>query len=251
MVKKGITPLQRLVAMEKQTFTSLQLNKSALKLLFQIILLFSFSFNSECQTLLNTSNDSGCSKKLLLIDTTLKKPSTDEKVQLFFSNHHTKTLDNISKYALEPWGDGLYSLPALGGFYIYGTIRKEDISKDAAIKGLGTFIACGLATGILKYSFHRQRPFESNPPNSRIWDGPSFKKKHLSFPSGHTSSIFSLATLISAQYKYKPAITAICFSVAGLTAISRLYDNKHWFTDVIAGALVGIACGQLMYQVTK
>jgi membrane-associated phospholipid phosphatase len=237
--------------MEKQIFTSLQLNKPALKFFIQIFLLFTFSLNSNCQTLLNNSNDSSYSKKILLIDTAFKKPTTDEKVQIFFSNHHTKTLDNISKYALEPWGDGLYSLPALGGFYIYGSIKNDDISKDAAIKGLGTFIVCGLATGILKYSFHRQRPFESNPPNSRIWDGPSFKKQHLSFPSGHTSSIFSLATIISAQYKYKPSITAICFSIATLTAISRIYDNKHWLTDVLAGAIIGTACGQMMYQITK
>lgn len=227
------------------------MNKPALKFLIQIILIFTFSQYAECQTAFNPSADSCHLNNFFLTDTAFKQTSPDEKVQLFFSEHHTKALDNISKYALSPWGDGLYSLPALGGFYIYGSIQKDDISKDAAIKGFETFIVCGLATGILKYSFHRQRPCESNPPNSRIWYGPSFKKQHLSFPSGHTSSVFSLATFISAQYKYKPSITAICFSIAGLTAISRLYDNKHWLTDVIAGALVGFACGQLMYQVTK
>lgn len=222
-----------------------------MRFLIQIVLLLAFSLNTNCQNLLNSSYDTSYSKKLLLIDTSFKKPTTDEKVQIFFSDHHTKTLDNISKYALEPWGDGLYSLPALGGFYIYGSIKKDDISKDAAIRGFETFIVCGLATGILKYSFHRQRPYESNPPNSQIWNGPSFKKQHLSFPSGHTSSVFSLATIISAQYNYKPSITAICFSIATLTAISRIYDNKHWLTDILAGAMVGFACGQMMYQITK
>jgi hypothetical protein len=184
-------------------------------------------------------------------DSIYKAKSLDEKIQAGFQNCRSKPVDFISKYFVSPWGNGLYSLPALGGFYLYGSTNNDKQCKDAAIHGFETFLFTAFTTSIFKLSFHRHRPCETDPPNSGIWDGPSFKKENTSFPSGHTSSIFSIATLLAWEYKGKPAVAAISYSIAGLVALSRIYDNKHWFTDVIAGAVLGFACGKFIYQLNK
>ncbi|MFH0865171.1 MAG: phosphatase PAP2 family protein [Bacteroidota bacterium] len=177
--------------------------------------------------------------------------SFDEKIQVSFQKCRSKPVDFISKYFISPWGNGLYSLPALGTLYLYGNSNNDKKSKDAAIHGFETFLFTAITTSIFKLSFHRHRPCETEPPNSRIWDGPSFKRKYVSFPSGHTSSIFSIATLLASEYKGKPTVAVISYSIAGLAALSRIYENKHWFTDVLAGAVLGFACGKLIYQLNK
>jgi hypothetical protein len=179
------------------------------------------------------------------------RKSLDEKIQFSFQKHRSKPVDFISDYLISPWGNGVYSLPALGGIYIYGNSNDDQQSKDAAIYGFETFLFTAVTTSIFKLCFHRHRPCETDPPNSGIWDGPSFIRKNVSFPSGHATSAFSIATLLASEYKGKPGVAAISFSLASLVAISRVYQNKHWLTDVLAGALVGFGCGKLIYYMNK
>lgn len=225
-------------------FTYSNLNKYILKYFF-LILTVSVCLTSKAQF-----------HSVVLLpdiapDSISKRKSIDEKIQLGFQKYHSKPVDFISRYLISPWGNGLYSIPALGGIYLYGNSNNDKQSKDAAIHGFETFLFTAFATSIFKLSFHRHRPCETDPPNSGIWDGPSFNRKFVSFPSGHTSSIFSIATLLASEYKGKPSVAAISYSIAGLVAISRIYDNKHWFTDILAGAALGFACGKFIYLMNK
>lgn len=65
-----------------------------------------------------------------------------------------------------------------------------------------------------------------------------------SFPSGHTATAFSIATVFASQYRDTKAIPVISYSLATLVGISRLTENKHWSSDVFAGALIGYLCGK-------
>lgn len=60
---------------------------------------------------------------------------------------------------------------------------------------------------------------------------------HDSFPSGHSSAAFSLATALSRQY---PALTPVWYGWAGAVAYSRVVLNRHRWTEVIAGGLIGV-----------
>ena len=62
-----------------------------------------------------------------------------------------------------------------------------------------------------------------------------------SFPSGHTSASFIAATV--AHKLYGRQISSPAFLLAGLTGISRIHDNKHYLSDVIFGAALGITIG--------
>jgi membrane-associated phospholipid phosphatase len=69
-----------------------------------------------------------------------------------------------------------------------------------------------------------------------------------SFPSGHTAQAFVSAEFLRQEYKGKyPWITAAGYAVAATTGYLRMYNNKHWFSDVIAGAGIGIMSTRLSY----
>ena len=91
-----------------------------------------------------------------------------------------------------------------------------------------------MATGVTqatKLATQRQRP-----------DSPSAN----SFPSGHTSASFATAT--SLTYAYGWWIGAPFYGLAIFTGLTRLSDNAHWLSDVVAGATVGILFGRSSFK---
>ncbi len=90
-----------------------------------------------------------------------------------------------------------------------------------------------LMTSILKETVREQRPNNSS--------------SYASFPSGHTSSAFSGATFIHKKYGWEYAIPA--YLAAAYTGYSRVYAQKHYVHDVLAGALLG--SGLTWYFTTK
>lgn len=102
--------------------------------------------------------------------------------------------------------------------------------KRCGEMSLISFGLSGALVSTLKLSFPRERP-----------DGGDH-----SLPSGHTSSAFSMATIISCEY---PQYRAQAFTLAGAVGISRIALNRHWTSDVIAGACVGIASGLLVEKI--
>ncbi len=79
----------------------------------------------------------------------------------------------------------------------------------------------------LKLAAGRSRPDASN---------------HFSFPSGHTASAFATATVIQRDFGWKFGIPA--YAVGAYVAASRMGSNKHFLSDVIAGAAIGITAGR-------
>lgn len=69
---------------------------------------------------------------------------------------------------------------------------------------------------------------------------------HRSFPSGHTSNSFVAASVANGLYGKKVGLTA--YLAAVIVAGSRIHDNKHYLSDVIAGAILGTAIGRGFVQ---
>lgn len=105
----------------------------------------------------------------------------------------------------------------------YGTTLYLDDEEGQYqfYKSYGTTLAVTFA---LKYTVQEKRP-DSDDTDS--------------FPSGHTSSAFSGATFIYKRYGFKYA--AIPYLCAIYTGYSRVYSDRHFTHDVIAGALIGTA----------
>lgn len=69
-----------------------------------------------------------------------------------------------------------------------------------------------------------------------------------SFPSGHTATAFMTATMLSREYGYKsPWISVGAYSVATATGLMRMANNKHWLSDVMVGAGIGIMTTEFGY----
>jgi membrane-associated phospholipid phosphatase len=103
--------------------------------------------------------------------------------------------------------------------------------ENAALSfGVSTII-----TFALKHAYKRQRPFTTHPDLIKLTSGGG-----SSFPSGHTSAAFSIATSIALDNK-KWYIVVPAYTWAGLIGYSRIHLGVHYPSDVIAGAAVGFA----------
>ncbi len=96
--------------------------------------------------------------------------------------------------------------------------------QQGGINHLRALISTDLVTQSMKLAFGRNRPGTSH--------------SHKSFPSGHTSTAFASATALSMTYGWKAAV--IAYPLAAWTGASRLADDAHWFSDIVAGAFVGV-----------
>ncbi len=75
--------------------------------------------------------------------------------------------------------------------------------------------------------------------------------RNNSFPSGHTATAFMTATMLHKEYGWRsPWISIGGYTAAAATGVSRIMNNRHWMTDVIAGASIGIGAVQLGYYLT-
>lgn len=69
-----------------------------------------------------------------------------------------------------------------------------------------------------------------------------------SFPSGHTATAFAAATMLHKEYgESSPWYSIAGYTAAAATGISRILNNRHWISDVIAGAGIGIISMELGY----
>ncbi len=95
-------------------------------------------------------------------------------------------------------------------------------------------IMAGAVNG-LKYTVQRPRP----------------QGKHNSFPSGHTATAFMSATLLHKEYGWRsPWFSIGAYTVAATTAVSRILNNRHWMTDLVGGAAIGIGSVHLGYYLS-
>ncbi|RYY37532.1 MAG: phosphatase PAP2 family protein [Sphingobacteriaceae bacterium] len=135
------------------------------------------------------------------------------------------------------------TLPA--GTLIYGLVSGDERVKHASFDLLISIGTNVLVTDVLKKTFNRTRPMDKYP--HMIFSSPS---SDMSLPSGHTSLAFATATTLSLQCK-KWYVTVPAYAWAGSVAYSRMYLGKHYPTDIVGGALVGIGSGYASHWLNK
>ncbi|HEU4884469.1 MAG TPA: phosphatase PAP2 family protein [Longimicrobium sp.] len=143
--------------------------------------------------------------------------------------------------ALNYGGRPQYALLLLGGTWTAGELSRRSDVADAALHVTAALAAAGVANGVLKHSIGRERPNETDDPlRFRPLNG---HNQWQSFPSGHAVVVFSLASAVSEEAR-TPWVTALAYGGAAMVGWSRVYDDKHWASDVAGGALVGILAGR-------
>lgn len=168
----------------------------------------------------------------------------DRPVQNAVQRSKNRTSDNIARF-FEPFG-AEYSLAVLGGFYLAGSVNDDPKAKAVAQDGLAaSLIAAGLITPVLKLAVGRSRPAQDEGTHRFRPFG-----SNASFPSGHTTQAFAVASVIASHYE-SPWVKTAAYGVASLVGYARVYHNAHFASDVLAGAAIGSLVGTALVGVNE
>jgi membrane-associated phospholipid phosphatase len=170
----------------------------------------------------------------------------DEEIQKYFIEHQSTAADNFSKYVFEPFGRLAPVL--IGGLYLGGRLAKDNRLAGTSLTAAKAFIVSAVGAGIIKQITHRHRPYQDDIPDHAKWDGPFSSIEYTSLPSGHATAAFSMATVYAMEYSSTIWVPILSYTLATGTAVSRMYDNKHWASDVVIGSALGFVTGRFMWK---
>ena len=115
------------------------------------------------------------------------------------------------------------------GLGVAGARSKHNFKERLLVTGT-SYLAMGIMTNAVKYTAKEMRP-----------DGSS----RNSYPSGHTATVFMGAELVRSEYGTGYGVAA--YTIACGVAFMRIYNGRHWTTDVLAGAGIGILSARIGY----
>lgn len=127
------------------------------------------------------------------------------------------------------------------GTIAVGLIAGNDKVKMAGVRISSAVLLAGGTTFIVKTLVGRWRPYQTG----HAWQFSPFNTNYDAFPSGHTAVAFALATSASDEI-HRTWASILLYTCATGTGLSRMNDDKHWFSDVVAGTLVGIASAKFV-----
>jgi len=141
-----------------------------------------------------------------------------------------------------------------GGLFVAGKVFDSRAMTDLGLHG-SEAIAIGLAfTTVVKMTAGRARPYvdRDRPHDFKLMRGLN-EERYRSFPSGHSLIAFAAATVAAREtHRWWPEaqwiVEPTMYGGATLVALSRMYDNKHWASDVIMGSALGVLSGSKVYR---
>ena len=163
----------------------------------------------------------------------------DRRVDNWTQDQRSPGSDRVAR-VFKYGGEPVLIFGVSGGILAAGVISGRPELTRRGGRVLASVVAAGLTTGALKEITGRFRPDNTTDPFV-------FRPftNHDAFPSGHATMAFALATSLSAEIQ-RPWATALLYAGATGTAWSRLNDQKHWLSDVLAGATVGFTAANVI-----
>jgi hypothetical protein len=161
-----------------------------------------------------------------------------------------KDVDRAAQKQRSPFTDRLagvtaglgdqYGFHVSGALLIAGVLFNHENIRESGRDAIEAGVLAYVLDTLVKRAVGRERPSESNGrtvfvPGSR----------HDSFPSGHATEAFAVASVISARSK-SWIIPVIAYSAATIVAIDRVNTRDHFASDVLAGAFLGSAVGHFI-----
>ena len=141
-----------------------------------------------------------------------------------------------------------------GSLYVAGLAGGDRRTEDLGLHTVESIVIAHAITGTVKIIAGRARPFVSkdNARNFKLFRGWG-NDEYRSFPSGHSTAAFAFASIMSAETSHwwpetRWIVGPIMYGAATLTGVSRIYNNQHWASDVLAGAAVGTLTGLKVFR---
>lgn len=142
------------------------------------------------------------------------------------------------------FGDGVIVYSSLLAITAGGKLVGHDGAYGVGMRALQSTALAGVGAILLKNAVGRERPHSSPEDPYRFH---LFQFKDNAFPSGHTAVAFALATSLARETPDQWTDVGF-FTLATLTAYARMHDDKHWASDVIFGAGVGILSARFIHR---
>lgn len=147
-----------------------------------------------------------------------------------FLDHFMKLMTSLGDSVI-PW------IVVISILLIYPKTRRLGVILGIAM--ILDLLVCNL---ILKNLFARVRPYEINTSIQLLIP----KLSDYSFPSGHTSALFTVVMVLYMTEYTK--LWKVALIIAILVAVSRMYFYVHYPTDILGGIFVGLGCGYFGYR---
>ncbi|MDR0799641.1 MAG: phosphatase PAP2 family protein [Dysgonamonadaceae bacterium] len=147
--------------------------------------------------------------------------------------------ENIQQQAIKwngntPLDNGLILVPGAAIYILdWCGIPSKHSFTDKTVIAATTAAFTLSSTFLLKATTRRMRPNENSDQ---------------SFPSGHTAVAFACAELLRQEYQDQSVWYGVAgYGIASVSGFLRVYNNDHWFSDVLFGAGIGILSAQMAY----
>ncbi|MBS1913688.1 MAG: phosphatase PAP2 family protein [Bacteroidetes bacterium] len=165
--------------------------------------------------------------------------TADDWMRNRFRGFHSTAMDHATD-AGNSYGTPLPAAIVAGGLYLTGIVFDRPGVRRSGRHVVQSILYASVITVTLKTILGRHRPMLNQGPF--VYSGPTVNDDFNSLPSGHTTLAFALSSTLAADIDNTWASIGL-YGVATLTAASRIYADRHWFSDTILGAVIGTACG--------
>jgi membrane-associated phospholipid phosphatase len=164
----------------------------------------------------------------------------DEGLRAFFQGRRTAGGDRVATVA-RSFGEPLGAAGAIVvGSYVGGWAFGNARLRETGFQMAEAVLFSGAVTSLGKLAFGRSRPREEMGSVSFRPLGGRLGYDHSSFPSGHTTVAFAVASVAAERVR---GLGWAAYPLAALVGWSRVNDDDHWVSDVVAAALLGTATG--------
>jgi len=131
-------------------------------------------------------------------------------------------------------------VPLVAGYYGFGVLTDHAKAREIGVLGTESLLDSLIVAGVLKEVFRRNRPDEDHP--GKFWGSGT------SFPSGHAIQVWSIASLVSHEYKHQPIVGFVAYGLAAVVSASRVAAEKHFASDIFVGGTMGWFIGRYVYD---
>ncbi|HNM14780.1 MAG TPA: phosphatase PAP2 family protein [bacterium] len=181
---------------------------------------------------------------VLSLQVSLHSQNIDARLFKAINKHHSPGWDRFYEFQSRSVKPVYIATPL--SFVATGLLRKDTYMRDAGILMTTSAVANLAITYSMKAAINRERPYKALNNVHTVGS----TERSASFPSGHTSSAFNIATSLSLAYP-KWYVIVPSYAWAGVVGYSRIKMGMHYPGDVLAGALIGAGTSYLTFKLQK
>lgn len=145
-------------------------------------------------------------------------------------------VSRIVSYTGSVYGAGAVA----ASFYMFGRKKNNARARETGLLSAEALVDSVLVESALKEISQRARP-SAGRERSEFFDGGT------SFPSGHSTQAWAVATVIAHEYQDRRSVQLLAYGTAAAVSFARFSSRKHYISDAVAGSALGWAIGKYVY----